>query len=697
MNTVKKLVPVLLLIILIVCIFLSSGAQSDKIRISQKELSVSAQVSDESIFVSTAERSEMKKLASSGMLEMYLDEKTMTVCLYDTISGTLYRSLPKNYAGGKPSVLSLDVLIDGREYTLTSQSDSFSFNCTEYEQIRDGVIITYSFRRSLEGNKKLDISVPVSYVLTDGALTASVECNKIYCGGKTVITSLEILPFFGADNSGKKGDYILLPDGCGAVLDLAENAETFEQISLKVYGEDPAVQGKNGANVLVGAFGRRHGESAFVCLISEGESLCEITADKALSTSGYNRVGASFTITPIKTEDKHVYVSKESYQGKAEVCYRFLSGDNADYIGMASAVRELLIRQGKLRENGIDKSNEYPFNLTLVMSEERAGEDSESYLHTLTSFNQAYELLSSLKAKGFTDTNVRLKGLYEKGSIKTQKALGTKQELSMMSSLCDDGSVRLYADSSLLEGSTGSAKSIVAEKLPHMNADRIKEGLGSYISAIRQQSFYGVCVNDAGRVLFSDFSQREVSLRENVKDSLADILASICASKSVMIENGNIYSIKYADSIIDIPSVSSLSKREYFRDVPFIQTILHGITDYSHEAANISNDSTMAMLKAAEYGALPHYEWHCSSDTDDKNSDKFYYMNTVSQAKAYYDKMNSDFAAFRNRRITGHEQIKKDVYLTRFGEDCTVYVNYGDSAVSVGGVTVDAKSYAVVN
>lgn len=698
MKLLKRLVPVF--IILLICAVLFCFADfsgSKRIRLSDKELPAVTQVSDESIFVSTAKRSKMKKLAASGMLEMYLDEKTMAVCIYDTIYHTLYRSLPEVYAGERPSALSLKVLLDGAEHTLSSQSDSLSFGCTEYEETGDGVIITYSFRRSLERGKKLDISVNVAYTLSDGMLTATVDCDKIHCEGKAVITSLELLPFFGADRGAEKGDYILLPDGCGALLDLGEKADSFDAVSLKVYGEDAAVSDEKGARVLVGAFGRKCKGSAFMCLVSEGESLCEIKADKALEKSGYNRVGAAFAITPSVAEDKYVYISKESYKGRLQLCYRFLSGENADYVAMASAARELLIRQGRLRENAAGETAEYPFNLSLIMSQTKSDAKGRERDICLTSFEQLQELLASLKAKGFSQINVLLKEIYEEGSLKIKKVIGSERDMLSLSERFADGSIRFFAQNTLLQKGRASVKALDGERLDMCSINTLRKNLSSFITQMRRQPFEGISVAHTGEILFSDFSGRDALLREDVKNSLEDIFASLYASKQIMSENGNLYSIKYAGNIINLPSASSLSEKPHFRDVPFVQAILHGILDYSLEAANTSKNSTYAMLKAAEYGALPHYEWYCTSPDENESEDKRYYMNSVGEAKAYYDKMKSDFSDLKSRRITAHEMVKKDVYLTRFGEDCSVYVNYSDEAVSVGGVSIDAKSYALVN
>ncbi len=690
MTVFKRLLRILIPIISVLCLSACAVFGSDKINLSDRSLFVSGEVTDKGLFVCTADKSEMKKLAASGMLELYIDEKTMAVSVYDEMTKAFYRALPEEYAEGKTSVLSVHMLIENEEHLLSSQSDSVSFSCSEYKKTDTGALVTYSFRQSLGGKKKLDLSVPLEYVLTDGMLSVTVDCDKITDNStaKTKVLGLEILPFFAADTKGGKNDYILLPEGGGVVMSLHKKADTFDEVSLKVYGEDPAVPKEGSADVLVGAFGRKKGDTAFVCLVGEGDAICEIRADKAEAKSGYNRVGAYFEITPYLKKENSIYVSDKSYEGKIELSYRFLGGDGTDYIGMASAVRELLIRQGKLRERAIDKTEDYPFILTLLMS--RQSENEKSKTETLSTFSESYELLSALKAKGFENISVQLKGIYEIGSAKVDYSLGSKKDFEVLTRFAQAENISLYGDTELFNMGGPFAKTINGNSTELSSLKKISKELNGFISEIRKQPFKGVSLSDVGEALFSDYTSGRPALRHDVRNSLQGYMASIYASKPIMVETGNFYSIKYADSVINLSTDSHLGEREYFSDVPFIAAILHGICDYSLSAANLSDDSTSAMLKAAEYGALPHYEWLCSAEAEE------YYMNYLGEAKAYYDKMKDDFSSVRDKRITAHKMIKQDVYLTQFGEELKVYVNYGEKPVTVSGITVDAKSYAAV-
>lgn len=698
MTGFKKIIYILIFTVCIFALAGCTGANSDKIRLSDKDILAQADAATQDIFVSDANAGEMIKLASSGMLDLFLDDKSMSVCVYDNMTQSLYRALPEKYEGEKADVLRVHALIEGREYVLSSQNDSLAFGCTEYKITSEGVVITYNFRQSLKNNKKLDITVPVEFVLTDGMLSVRTHCSKIINNskGRIEIQGIEVLPFFAADTVTAKGDYILLPDGCGALLDLGKKTDAFDELSLEVYGSDAPVLSGEQAQVLIGAFGRKRGNGAFVCLVSEGDAMCTIKADKASSEGGYNRVGAYFCLTPTLKDERSIFVSGESYQGIAELSYRFLSGENACYTGMASAARELLIRQGKLREKAIDEAQGYPFNLTLVMSEQVVDEKGKESSRALSSFAQSSELISSLMTKGFEGVNVRLKGVYEKGSVSVDSSLGSKKDFEGFVNVTAQENIRIYADASFAETGGACARKISGKRTELSSVRSINKNLSTIISELRDQPFYGVCINDKGASLYSDYTSGRTMLRSDVRNSLSDIIASVGASKALMIEKGNLYSIKYAQGILNIPSESSVSENENFRDVPFIQIILHGIADYSLSAANLSGNSTYAMLKAAEYGALPHYEWTCTSSSAESEEDAYYYMNSLGEAKAYYDKFRNDFSSVRDRRITEHKMIKEGVYVTYFGEELKVYVNYTDESVNISGVNVYAGSYTAV-
>ena len=163
---------------------------------------------------------------------------------------------------------------------------------------------------------------------------------------------------------------------------------------------------------------------------------------------------------------------------------------------------------------------------------------------------------------------------------------------------------------------------------------------------------------------------------------------------SLTVSRANIYTVKYADNIIDIPESSPLENNPYCKSVPFLQAVLHGICDYSFTAFNLSADPTTAMLKSIEYGAVPHYEWYFA---DLYENDVYHYMNSLSQARLVYENMKNMFSDLRDQRITAHEEIKENVMHTVYSGGSEIYVNYNNKAVSVGGITLDPLGFMRVN
>ena len=102
----------------------------------------------------------------------------------------------------------------------------------------------------------------------------------------------------------------------------------------------------------------------------------------------------------------------------------------------------------------------------------------------------------------------------------------------------------------------------------------------------------------------------------------------------------------------------------------------------------------MSILKAIEYGAVPHYEWYFESLGED---DKYCYSNSLSQARLLWDNMKTMFSDLRDQRITAHEEVRDNLMCTVYSSGTEIYVNYNDKAVTVGGITVDPMGFVRVN
>ncbi|MBQ8503146.1 MAG: hypothetical protein IJ491_02590 [Clostridia bacterium] len=700
------------------CTRKSKSADSFLMRYSDDSVNVSAENVNTDIFCDGAVLKELKKISDTDMAVLYFNETKGSISVYDSGSDKLWRSLPEKYRNEKTGILAVTVLVSGNEYTLFSQEGQSSFEIKE-----NSILITCDFSSSTENGGEIGYRIPVEFKGADGTMTAEIDCGNIVSTAKNknaVLKSISVLPFFGAFYAGNDGDFILVPDGSGALIDASSASGSKEGYTVDVYGSDPSENEAEGSYAIIPAFGVKNGNSAIAAVIDEGAAIARINAEAAAKKEGFNRVYPEFEITPTaKNDDGSYYVSENSYKGRIKTSYRFLSKDSADYIGIAGACRELFIRNGALTSGNTDADSEYPFNLSLIGLSGITDENGNTKMQVLCDYTQTYDILESLKAKDINSINLRYRGILEGGVLQKEtsdfsfaSALGGKQELKELSDYASKGNVSIFTDVNLFSADAESGfknyavslrgDSTVMQRNGSLSfelssVNDITENTKSMLSAVRENEFEGICLSDAGSVLYSDFSSDEVKFRTDTADIIYSQMGAVSAAKRLMVERGNLYSVKYASLITGLPEKAFYGDKEGVSEVPFVQAILHGIADYSLSAINTSQNSVDAFLKCVEYGAIPYYEWYYSNLGTEQEPDKYYYMNSVAEAQIGYERMKAAFSDLRNERITDHREVRKNVFLTEYGGSTKVYVNYNDKAVTVSGVKLDAKSFLRMN
>ena len=222
---------------------------------------------------------------------------------------------------------------------------------------------------------------------------------------RVLFRSITILNNFGAYEKSGADDYLFVPDGCGAIIKTGVTDNDFSPVSLAVYGEDAATSDSRGnSSCLIGAFGMKRSDSAYLCIIEKGDSIATINANRN-SENSLNNVNATFKITNIYSEE----IQGNPYKDEITLCYRFLSGKSATYSGMATACRENLIRNSVLSTKSVDVTLS---NLPMVVSVQGGYKDNERKHHTLSSYQQTLSLMNLLKAKGVDNVYLRYNGLY---------------------------------------------------------------------------------------------------------------------------------------------------------------------------------------------------------------------------------------------------------------------------------------------
>ena len=699
-------------LLLVFCLlFTACGIGGVRVRPTSDPLPVSASAGVHSC---TLPREKMTRVARAGMTVLYYEETGCSIAVYDANAEQLWRALPEQ-AHPDAAMLTVRILLDGQILTLNSQD-----NCAP-EQVKvsvqhDGVQFRYTFSYAVRDGEPLTFTLPLFVGVGEGCIHVSADCStleeaKLPHGAR--ILSVALLPCFGAQTSGDKDDFLLLPDGSGSIVRTQPMPAQFEPIAVPVYTPDA-----NGACARVAAFGQRVKGGAFVALAEKGDALMTVCAEKKTKKGGVNRVFPVFTLTESETTDRGVlYVSNHTNKQPLSLTYRFLADDTATAMGMAAAVRELLIRNGTLDLlSPIRKEPVLPFHLSLIgAATVQATGEAKPTVHTLTDFSAARELLQYLRSKGIATIRLRYRGLMLGGLSQRKNKLsstvsGAGSPGDFTGALPQLG-VTLFPEVRLLSAERtvlpaaahtlrGKQKTRAVPLLqtPFLSGgavltfcagNRLSGHAESLLPALRKLGAPGVCVADAAQTLYSDETAKTANTAAAIRDEVCSALSLLSAGQPLMLDGANLYAVKYAGSLLNVPLEATYSN-SITTSVPFLQAILHGYSFYAGEPMNCTDDPQHALLLAAQTGAVPYYEWYAADFGTGETPDPLSYIHSISQAQQNYTTLQGLFDGLLDKPITAFARPKPGVTCTTFGSD-RIYVNETDASVTIDGVTIEAK------
>ena len=595
-------------------------------------------------------------------------------------------------------------------------------------------------------------TVPLEYRLVDGCLTVSLPVSKIEKPDSFHITAIRLLNFFGA--AGEEEGYILVPNGSGSLINFNNGKTTAPAYVQPVYGFDPLVASRTGneisESVRMPIFGMKKSSHAFLAVIEEGDAFASVTADISKKSNSYNTAGVIFNI---KTSEKLSMmgvtgdmsglpvIDSGDYHGRLSVSYRFLGSDDADYSGMAKAYQQALVDRHDLKP--IQGNDDTAFFLDLVGTIEQndriLGIPHQKPI-SLTTVEQAMQIVKELQAKKITNIKLRYQGWFNGGinhySVKSfdiSKKNGSLKELCELDKLLEDTGGKLYLDTAFLKiyknsGSHGYKKrkessryisgaevllspynpatlkmSVTAEARAYyiLSPAYLANYMDKFLANFSKSKLSGVSLQDFGDILPSDKDKSQPINREQSKIIIEHELESLYNSVgNTMLTGGNMYAVPYADVIVDAPLYSN----KYLiidEDIPFYQMVLHGYVEYSAKAQNeYSMDSTDdQLLKLVEYGCGLRYLWTYSDDSMLKNSGLKYssvnYKNSIEQSAGQYQKISDALNGLNGVVMVSHQILKEGLRKTVYQNGTTIYVNYNNEKESADGHDIDAKSFYV--
>lgn len=722
-------------------------------------------------------------VASSGGISMYYEKEDAHFYLRDDESGKEWHSIAdiKGNSATKGltravirSQLIISYISEAEKTTLeyarelNSQSDSIGESidgvrdCVQVAPLPtgDGIKVSYSF-------PAIGATVPVQYKLVDGKFYASVLVNEIKEEGVVngdgvkdnfMIVDINVLPAFGAGNVGKRDDndtgYLFVPDGSGALINFGSNLQDASYKGM-VYGDEMSIVPKErytytegvrlpvfGTTVTTGGM-----QETLMGIITKGDMTASISVINSHEKCGFDAISPVFhyRVMQVQTNlfnkrEVHDISMPTNTSDTYEVQYSLLSGDKANYVGMAEVYRNYLIQKKGLKTQ-ITKPT---FHLNAV----GAFEQPASFLGlipytdavSLTTYEQAEEIVKELKKAGIADITLRYtgwsndgvenvtipKGATPLGVLGGKKGLKSLQEYTAKQGITfypevdlvtfqkNGGgvSVNKHAVRSVFGKTTYRVKYMLSTTVMELGSnvtallspEQFAKVGGRYLQSLKENNFTAVNLSTLGDYCYSNFYEENRQYRSQYGEYVEAMLKSYRdAGVKMAFSNANAYVLPYASLVTDVPTHSS-GYDLFSEDVPFYQAVLHGYVPYTTEALAQTADPEAAYLAAVETGTELAYLgiYEESSVLFDTEYDYMYgsnYKLWQEKAAAQYAKYMPLLKKTYKATIIAHEKMTgyDDAYMTTYSNGTKVVVNYDDEAIVLeNGQEIKARDWEEV-
>ena len=609
-----------------------------------------------------------------------------------------------------------------------SYTDSVQGGKVTYEPLKNGILLNFYFSEA-------KVMIPLECTLTDIGLKLSVNPKKIMESDNKVV-SISIAPFFCGVQNDTKNSYLFVPSGSGALVGTGSKSAEGDSYSAQIYGYDPSIDEVASISttqaVRLNVFGVKTGDRALCAIVDSSPQSAWINATSGSTTFGYSSCYATFQMRGYTNHIAELYsyervenvvYSKKMINKPVSVIYCPLSGDNADYSGMANIYRDYLIKT-----YGMEKSSsDIPLNIRILggttMTKSLVGIPYETIFPT-TTLSSAKAIMDEIKAEVGTEFSVQLKGFGESGvdvgkiagNYAINDNLGSFKTLKELFDYSKNNNISLYFDFDIERYNTGSSG--VSEFFDSAtNAGEQKALQYYYDVAVRDKkqdtAYYllapknfknifdkvakktaeyninGISLDTLSSTAYSDYADKENSkyYSKNGFVNTANSIIKSAKSKNnrFMASSANLYSAVMADIITESP-VNSEKNRIFLYDVPFYQMVFKGSIPITVESINLAADTKLALLKAIESGSGLGYTVIDNWDNSVINADLPYFYNSVfKEVKNGIFDNSKELSDYYNK-ISGKHIVKHTVYdsglrETIFENGVCVYVNYTGKSI----------------
>lgn len=673
-------------------------------------------------------------ICSNTNYELSWDDDAKSVMLKGLETGKIWATVPYEYylSGGMSANVNsgLNIMISNSQTlqwdTLNGYNEAYMNGRITSEKIKNGVKVTYYF-------DKFKISVPVEYVLRDDSLEISIDPNKISESDDYLVLAVSPVPFM-CSTANTDNSYLFVPSGSGALMYAKETSEGDRLFSGEVYGEDGSrlltTDPIDNEPLYLPVFGACDGNEALLSIIEEGEASAVIEAKTGNSRTGYSNVSANFYVREYDTFASGTQtlnfsdlskVSEEISTQVIKIGYYPISGENANFVGMAKRYKKYLTDKGLMKK--IDNS-ELTYGITFLggtLSSTTFLGIPNTTTSVLTTFSQAQTIVEQLNEGSEMKPQVMLSGYGDNGILPGKigggftflKSYGGNKQRLSIENYCKENNIGLYTDFDIMRFSESgdgysylfdSAKSaslrtveLSPAKTPLRDFDKnieyrllkrseLKNAVEKLINNADKLSVSGIGLATLGNIAYSDYSDSKYYSKGNIAKDVSGFIKNIQKNKhTVATTAANSYAAAISDAVYDVP-VNNGEYLTFDEVVPFYQIVFGGSKPLYSSALNCADNYKKHIMQSLSsgtnlsFGLINDYDFSNQKSQSEKlyamvyENNKDFIIGTIHKYKSFYD-------LIKGASIADYEILENGVSKTIFDNGVQLYANHNSFEV----------------
>lgn len=593
---------------------------------------------------------------------------------------------------------------------------------------------------------EIGITIPIAIELLEDSIEVSVIVTEIKEEGDYKLLTLTLYPFLGAAAYDKSGS-VVLPDGCGALIDFeAGMASTTTDTYRK------AVYGGNAINAAVSVasetgtlqlpvFGISTDTSGILGIITKGDSLSDIEVYYKGSKNSYTAVHPIFryrgtttrTLFDSSWDRKKVTIVADQSSKLEAYTVRYYTMQNADYVAMAKKVAEYYGSNEKER-----KSAEATVSVRIPAAARKAdsilGIPVKS-VFAINDYSAVSAVADKLQSAGINKLNVFYAGAFSGGlydampvSAKPERKLGSKKELKELLSKLEESGAALYPEADLsriyksgngvwqrLNAShdfSGGVKELSDYSPVTTYAATVDPLKYTVLCAAKYDKVYSKFVKGLNKYGFKGFIDVGTDALasdnphgKNATDCYAaqvlqrDAVANASAKcENYIVKNAAAYLLPFVTGITDAPYVSSRMDG-FSREIPFYSLVAGEFAGIWATEINDIENTDVYLLRCLEQGLLPaaYISLKDTSVLSETAADGFFAADADSvteRLSQLIKKAGGALDIIAENALSDHTS-KDGVFISTYADGTRIYGNYNDRAVTADGVNIEANSFTV--